>query len=223
MKEKEPDNFQASTKLLYWGFMISFLGSLPPGIITIAAIQISARKGMDAGFGYAIGSMLAEIIIVRLALTGINKIVRNGKLLRLLEWLTAVMLITFSAYCFNNIGMNKQFPLVIPEIMLSAFFTGAVLSILSPMHIPFWVGWGTVLMKKGILKPKAIHYNTFIAGVGLGTLAGFVIYIFGGNYLVESFQSNQFWINIVVGMLLLLIAFFHIRRMILVPVNEIKL
>src|SRR5690348_12826256 len=87
-------------KIFFWGMLVSFLGSLPPGTMNIAATQITAQQGPKAGFMYAIGSMLAEVTVVRLALAGMKRIIRQHRLFYFLEWLTAILLFTMAIACF---------------------------------------------------------------------------------------------------------------------------
>ena len=67
------------------------------------------------------------------------------------------------------------------------------------MQIPFWFGWSTVLFTKKILKPDNAHYNFYIVGIGLGTLMGNCVFIFGGKYIVEKLNANQNILNWVIG------------------------
>src|SRR5687767_8354768 len=97
-------------RIFYWGMLISFLGSLPPGIINIAAIQISGKQGAGAAMIYAGGSMLAEILVVRIALAGMSWLTRNQKFFRILEWMTAGMLLFFSVTCFIAANALRGFP-----------------------------------------------------------------------------------------------------------------
>jgi len=207
-----------SIGIFYWGSLISFLGSLPPGIINIAAIQISGRQGNGAAMIYATGSMLAEVVIIRIALSGMNRITRSQKFFHILEWMTAGLLIIFSAACFIAANQIHEFPVILPELLLPPFLAGVLLSAINPLHIPFWLGWSTLLMNKGILTPRPKQYNLYIAGIGAGTLSGFFVFIFGGQYLLKAFQSNQYLINCIIGVALFVAAFFHIRKMIFVPV-----
>jgi hypothetical protein len=59
---------------------------------------------------------------------------------------------------------------VILSSTLHRFWLGLFMSALSPMQIPFWFGWSTVLLTKKILQPVQSHYNSYIAGIGVGTL-----------------------------------------------------
>jgi hypothetical protein len=48
---------------------------------------------------------------------------------------------------------------------LHPFLTGIFLSATNSLHIPSWLGWGTVLHNKKIMLPYSNHYNWYIAGI----------------------------------------------------------
>jgi threonine/homoserine/homoserine lactone efflux protein len=207
-----------SFQIFYWGMMISFLGSLPPGVTNIAGTEISSSKGTGEALLYIMGFMVAEAIMVRITLSGMNWLTRSKRFFHLLEWATAGMLVVFSIACFFASNSAQQSAIGLPGFMLSSFMTGVIISLINPMHIPFWLGWSTFLLNKGILTPDSKKYNVYIAGIATGTLAGFVIFIFGGQYLLKVFQSNQYLINCVIGFAFFITALLHIRKMIFVPV-----
>jgi threonine/homoserine/homoserine lactone efflux protein len=65
-------NIQQLFKVAFAGLGISFLGSLPLGTMNIAATHISIQQGTGAGLVYATGSMLVEVIVVRIALVAMD-------------------------------------------------------------------------------------------------------------------------------------------------------
>jgi hypothetical protein len=73
------------------------------------------------------------------------------------------------------------------------------MSAISPAQIPFWFGWSTALFTKKILLPRNDHYNTYIAGIGLGTFLGNAVFIFGGQLIVTRLNANQGIISWVIG------------------------
>ena len=206
-----------SGKIFFWGMIISFLGSLPPGIMNIAATQISGTQGKGAAMVYAVGSMLAEVFIVRIALSGMSWFLRRQKFFRVMEWMTATLLVIFSIACFVAANSMQELPVILPELILPPFITGVIISAVNPLHIPFWLGWSTVLMNKGVLAPGTKRYNIYVTGIGVGTIAGFMVFIFGGQYLLKGFQSNQYLVNVAIGIILFIVAFVHIRKIVLVP------
>ena len=207
-----------SFQIFYWGLAISFLGSLPPGIMNIIGSQIVSSRGEAEGLLYVTGFMLAEIIVVRIALLAMKWLVRSRKLFHLLEWMTAGMLITFSVICFIAANSMNQTSVLSPNLVLPSFILGVTISLVNPVHIPFWLGWSTVLMNKGILTSGRRQYNLYIAGIGIGTIAGFFVYVLAEQWLLMAFQSNQYLIDAFIGFVFFIIAFVHIRKMIFVPV-----
>ena len=73
------------------------------------------------------------------------------------------------------------------------------MSALNPVQIPFWFGWSTVLFTKKILLPRNNHYNIYIAGIGIGTFVGNLLFIFGGQLIADRIQNNQHVLNWIIG------------------------
>ena len=57
--------------------LMSFLGSLPLGVINLNAFQITVSSGAGAAFLFALGALLPELIYVRILLAYQFKIHRN--------------------------------------------------------------------------------------------------------------------------------------------------
>jgi uncharacterized membrane protein len=70
---------------------------------------------------------------------------------------------------------------------------------INPVQIPFWFGWSTVLFSKEVLEPVNAQYNYYIVGIGLGTLAGNCVFIFGGKWMVSRIANSQQYLNWVIG------------------------
>ena len=208
-------------RVLIAGFVISFLGSLPLGTMNIAATHISASEGINAGWKYAIGSMLIEIIIVRIALTAMGWLLQKQRIFWFLELFTTGLIVAMAIGSFVAAYKMNGFSNSLPKAFsLHPFLTGVLLSISNPLHIPFWMGWSTVLLNKKILIPLAIYYHHYIAGIAAGTMLGFAVFIYGGNYMVSRTIQHQELLNTAIGTVLLVTALLHIRKMTAIPVSE---
>lgn len=205
-------------KIALWGLLISFLGSLPLGTMNIAATHISIEKGVSAGLIYAIGSMLAEVIIVRIALVSMGWLTGHQKVFRLLEYFTTGLLLVLSIGSFIAAYKMTGFTNVVPLMSVNPFLEGVILSVTNPLHIPFWLGWSSVLKTKGILESKPQQYNWFVTGIGVGTILGFMVFIFGGNYFVIQLTNHQSWVNSIIGIALLVTALVQLKKIVTVPV-----
>ena len=165
-------------RIFITGLFISFLGSLPLGSLNIAAMQISITDGVSPAILFSLGSLLAEVIYVRLSLIAMDWIRKQQKLFRILEWVTLGIVVALAISSFYAAAHPTVKKNVILSSTLNRFWLGLVMSAVNPMQIPFWFGWSTVLFTKKVLLPKASHYNFYIVGIGLCTLLGNCVFIF---------------------------------------------
>jgi len=187
------------TKVFFWGMMVSFLGSLPLGTLNVAAMQISVQENVHNAIYFSVGSLLTEMIYVRISLVGINWVRKQKVLFRWMEWITVLIVLALATGSFIAANHAHQAKNVMLDNNLNRFLLGMFLSAISPMQIPFWFGWSTVLFSKNILQPKNAFYNLYILGIGLGTLLGNCVFIFGGKYIVQKLNANQSMLNWVIG------------------------
>ncbi len=200
-------------KIFFTGMLVSFIGSLPLGTLNIAAMQISVSDGITAAMLFSAGSLLVEIIYVRLSLVAMDWIRKQEKILKALEWVTLLIVVALAAssfYAALHPKVEKNFVLDSP---LPKFVLGLMMSAVNPVQIPFWFGWSTVLFSKKILLPRKDHYNTYIAGIGIGTFMGNCIFIFGGLLIAKKINDNQHILNWVIGGIFTLTAIIQIWKM----------
>ena len=212
-------NFVKMPKFLnifFWGMGISFLGSLPLGTLNVAAMQIGIQEGINEAIWFAIGSLLVEMIYVRLSLVGIDWVRKQGKLMKIMEWVTLAIIVALAIGSFiaaakgggnaKNILLNNH---------IQRFFLGMFMCAINPVQISFWFGWSTVLLTKKILEPIKSQYNIYIVGIGLGTLLGNMVFIFGGKWMVQRIANSQQYLNWAIGGIFTLTAIIQLVKMLL--------
>lgn len=187
-------------RIFFTGLFISFLGTLPLGTLNVAAMQISVSDGIRPALYFSLGALLVEMVYVRMSLVAMDWVRKQKKLFRWLEWFTLLIVVALAVTTFlaaaNPSGSGKN---VILSSTIHRFWLGVSMSAVNPMQIPFWFGWSTVLFTKKVLMPQANHYNSYIVGIGLGTLIGNCIFIFGGHLMVDRLNANQHVVNWVIG------------------------
>jgi threonine/homoserine/homoserine lactone efflux protein len=186
-------------KIFFWGLMVSFLGSLPLGTLNVAAMQISVQENIRNAIFFSLGSLSVEMIYVRVSLVGINWVRKQKKIFRWMEWIALAIVVAMAIGSFVAAMQPHQAKNVMLNNNINRFLLGVMLSAISPMQIPFWFGWSTVLFTKNILLPKNSYYNIYIVGIGLGTLLGNCVFIFGGKWIVEKLNGNQSLMNWIIG------------------------
>ncbi|MFN8291686.1 MAG: LysE family transporter [Chitinophagaceae bacterium] len=199
-------------KIFFTGMLVSFLGSLPLGTLNIAAMQISITDGVVAAMMFSLGSLLVEMVYVRVSLVAMDWIRKQERVMKALEWITLLIVVALaisSFYAALHPSVKKN---VVLSSSLPKFVLGFVMSALNPVQIPFWFGWSTVLFTKKVLLPRDDHYNTYIAGIGIGTFIGNCIFIFGGLLIANKISNNQDILNWVIGGIFAVTALLQIWR-----------
>lgn len=202
-------------KIFFWGMIISFLGSLPLGTLNVAAMQISVQENIRNAIYFSLGSLLVEMIYVRISLVGINWIRKQKKLFRWMEWIALAIVIALAIGSFIAAMQPHHAKNVMLNNNINRFLLGILLSAISPMQIPFWFGWSTFLFTKNILLPKNSHYNFYIVGIGLGTLFGNFVFIFGGKWIVQRLNANQSLMNWIIGGIFAITAIIFLIKILL--------
>ncbi|MBK7883105.1 MAG: LysE family transporter [Chitinophagaceae bacterium] len=203
-------------RIFLWGLLISFLGSLPLGTLNVAAMQIGITEGFTNALLFSFGSLLVEMIYVRISLVGISWIQKQVRLMKIMEWITLgiiVILAIGSFYSAMQSSGSEQHKNFWDNISINRFLLGMFMCAINPVQIPFWFGWSTVLFTKKVLEPKNNHYNIYIIGIGIGTLLGNGIFIFGGNWLIQHISNSQQYFNWVIGGIFTLTALIQLIKM----------
>ncbi|MEO9032376.1 MAG: LysE family transporter, partial [Ginsengibacter sp.] len=95
-------------KIFAWGFLISFLGTLPLSNLNVTAMQISLQESIRNAMSFSIGTLIAEMILVRITLMGIDWVSKQKKLFRLFEWITFFIIAAFAIGSFIAAGKSQE-------------------------------------------------------------------------------------------------------------------
>ena len=200
-------------KVFFTGMLISFLGSLPLGSLNVAAMQVAVEENVRNAVKFALGVALVEIIYVRVSLKGMDWVVANQRLFHILEWATVVLFLVLAVSSFltarktttakKNILLNNK---------MNRFWLGFTMSAINPVQIPFWFLWSTYLLSNKILLPSQSQFNVYTAGIGIGTLMGFAVFIYGGRWMVQKLNAGKRAINLFVAVVFLVSAFIQLYR-----------
>ena len=201
-------------KIILWGFLISFIGTLPLGTLNIAAMQISISDGVSPAIWFAGGALTAEMVYVRISLVAMDWVRKREKLLKALEWLTLLIVTALAASSFWAAFHPSEEKNIILSNSMHRGLLGLMMSALNPVQIPFWFGWSAVLFTKKILVPGFWNYNNYMLGIGAGTFTGNCVFIFGGRLLVDNLNTSQHVLNIVIGFVFLATAIIQFIRII---------
>lgn len=201
--------------IFFKGWLVSFLGQLPLGTMSITSTQIAVQESFRNAWKYSLGVALVEIIYLRLTLTGVDWILQHSILFIILGWTTVVLFLVLGFISFvAAFKQRAEKKAVLLENNISRFLLGLSMSALNPAQIPFWFIWSSYLLNNGSLQPDAFSFNIFTIGCGTGTIAGLAFYMYGGNWLIKRMNAGTRILNIIMGCVFIIAALAQLYRMI---------
>src|SRR5664279_3039148 len=118
----------ALAKVFFWGMFISLLGTLPLSTLNVAAMQISLQEGIGNAMYFSVGTLLTEMIYVRISLIGINWVRKQKKLFKWMEWITVAIVVAFAAGSFYAASQEHLAGNVMLNNNINRFLLGMFMS-----------------------------------------------------------------------------------------------
>ena len=201
--------------IFFWGWLVSFLGQLPLGTMSITATQIAVQENFTNAWKYAIGVAIVEIFYLRLTLSGVDWMMQHKLVFEILGWLTVVVFLILGSISFiTAYKQQKEKKALLLNNKIDRFFLGLSMSALNPAQIPFWFIWSSYLIDNGVLHSNFTEFNFFTIGCGTGTISGLAFYMYGGNWLITKMKTSNKTLNIVMGVIFIIAALVQLYRMI---------
>ncbi|HZY79045.1 MAG TPA: hypothetical protein VFE50_05940 [Cyclobacteriaceae bacterium] len=198
----------SKVKILVWGFVISFLGSLPPGTTNVIMMQLSATKGYTIAGWFAVGCMVAEVVCVYVCVKVMDRISQSRLFIKSLEWVSLLVIVWLVISSFSSV---KEVP--IPKNMPPVIF-GFLLMAINPVQIPFWVGWTTILIESKRLPVDGKDNALYILGIAVGSIAASLLFILGGRGIAAWIDGQESLFQWTFGIALVLIAMVQVVKII---------
>jgi threonine/homoserine/homoserine lactone efflux protein len=196
------------------GMILSFLGQLPLGTLSLTATQICIQENFRNAWKYSLGVAVVEMIYLRLILSGMQWILLFPSLFHIFNGITAVLFLILGIGSLMAAQKQKNDKkALILNYPMDRFLLGAGLSALNPAQIPFWFIWSAYFLNAGWLKPGLISFHFFTIGSGLGTLGGLAAYMYGGYWLVTKLKTGSRTLNTVTGIVFIIAAGVQLYRL----------
>jgi threonine/homoserine/homoserine lactone efflux protein len=192
---------------LFLGVILSFLGQLPLGTMSLTATQIAVQENFRNAWKYSVGVAVIEIVYLRLVLSGMQWIISHQLVFAIFNWVTVVFFTVLGVVSFITAQkQEKGEKALLLNNRLDRFLLGMSMSALNPAQIPFWFIWTGYFINLGWLEPGFTEFNYFTLGSGFGTVGGLVVYIYGGNWLVTKMKTSNRTLNKIIGIIFIIAA-----------------
>jgi threonine/homoserine/homoserine lactone efflux protein len=199
---------------IFLGFLLSFLGQLPVGTMSITATQIAVQEHFSNAWKYSIGVALIEVVYLRMVLSGVDWIMQHRIFFFVLGWLTVLVFILLGVLSFMAASRQQgDKKALLLNNNLNRFWLGISMSTLNPAQIPFWFIWTSYFLDIKLLTPGFAAFNLFTLGAGLGTLSGLSVYMYGGKKIINRMKTSNKTLNKIMGVIFVIAALAQLYRM----------
>jgi threonine/homoserine/homoserine lactone efflux protein len=196
----------------FFGFFLSFLGSITPSMLNMTALKISLENGKEQLNKYAIGVSLVVIPQAYTAIFLIKHIVENPSILEILEKIGIVIVIFLSYYFYRESKKSKIKIETTAVKKENAFLAGITLSVLNIFSIPFFCGSVATLDVFKLFSFNVTTVSFFVLGSVIGTF--YILYLYGKFAKIIQKKTGELTkdINLVLFILTGLVAVFTIIK-----------
>jgi threonine/homoserine/homoserine lactone efflux protein len=178
------------------GIVISFMGALPLGTLNITALHLSATQGWWSALQFSAAAVFIEMLAAAACIWGAQRLPEMGAWKRYLTPVAVVVLLLLAAQQFWSAPAASH---SIPVLYGIPWVLGLTMSAVNPMQFPFWMGWTTTLTAAGKLTPGRGQYTWYIAGIAVGSMLSFVLFIWLGRVGAARFQAFEQALSWVAG------------------------
>ena len=196
------------------GWLVSFLGQLPLGTMSITTTQIAVEENYNNAWKYALGVALIEIVYLQLVLLGTNWITQHQLFYKIFGWAAALIFLVFAILSVVSAIKNKQGEkALLLKNNLNRFLLGASMSSVNIAQIPFWFIWSTYVIDLGGMRRTFLDYTFFTVGCSLGTISGLALYMYGGKALIARAKNGNQKLNYIIAIIFIIATIVQVYRM----------
>lgn len=191
---------------------LSFIGSLPFGMINMTVAHTAIRKGLHFALFTAAGAALVELVQVFVALKFTWLFNENAGVERIFQIIATVVFFIGGIYFFFFAKSKPTVSDTESQSRRSDFFKGMFISSLNLMVIPYWIFYATLLTTNDLLVKDNLHVVVFSSGTMCGTFSLLVCYALLGAKILSKSEQVTRWVNKFIGLLLFGFGVFQIYK-----------
>lgn len=192
----------AGMNLLFAGIILSLIGSLPPGLISLSVAYTALERSLTAALVLAFGAAFAEFFQAWVAVLLTDWFLSNPAASAIFEVAAMVVFIILGCYLIYW-AQPPQKPKAPDSGTLPVFFLkGIVISAFNLLAIPYWFTYcGWLRMEGWWGEDTTTNTLLFALGVTLGTCLALALYAWLGTLMIRKAAQFARHANRFIGLL----------------------
>ena len=186
-------------------FAFSFIGTIPPGTLSISIIQLGLTNRIAAAWRMALTAAIIEYPYAWVAVEFEDFITKSVDLTHNFHLVSATALTLLGVLNLWSASRPSKFT---QRFEGSGFRKGVILSLLNPLAIPFWLAMTAYLKTYGWIDlSNKLETHAYLTGVSAGTLVLFMLLAYLARTVVAYFRTSTF-LKRMPGVLLILLGLY---------------
>lgn len=189
--------------ILAAGFILSLMGSIPPGLISLTVSQTSIQRGLAAAWAVAAGAAFAEFFQACIAVVFADWFLSHPVAERGFQWAAMPVFFVLGIHLlfFAKAPALKK-TIVLPSLS-NQFRKGVLISVFNLLAVPYWFVYCGWLRVEGYWKEGTVYTLIFATGVSLGTFVALGLYAWLGQAILKRSSEVAVYANRVIGLIFL--------------------
>jgi threonine/homoserine/homoserine lactone efflux protein len=188
-----------------WGWLCSFLGTIPFGTINVSITEAAIKRGVRVGLFMGMGASLVEFFQSYVALAFFNILTTNPKVER------TIIITCIPIFLVIGIFYLTKKSKVMPKPTTRAanaigMAKGIMLSLFNLLAVPYYVFLGGYLASSNYINLRPEFIAAFSSGVVAGSFMIFVLYAKLGQYIRNKSERLSRYASKIVGAIFIVIA-----------------
>lgn len=183
------------------GVVLSLLGSLPPGLISLTVAQAAITKDIKAAMALAFGAAFAEFFQALAAVAFSDWFLQNPSAEHLFQIASTPIFILLGTY-FLFFATNQPSPPHNPSAqkLWGYFGKGVAVSSFNLLAVPYWFVYCGWLKIEGWWQDGWGAALVFALGITLGTTLALSLYAWLGQLALLRSEKAALWANRFIGL-----------------------
>ena len=194
-------------------FLISYIGSIPPGTVNVSVMQLSILKKHRAALFFSLAASLVEFAYAGVTVQFHLFLNTHPEVANYFRIITAVALIGLGLWNIFSISTSGSIKVDTKLTGRHGFARGLILGFLNPMTIPFWLAMTTYLENDGLVELTNLGYWMYLVGLSSGTFC-LLLTVDAMGKRFTKIADNKLLVHKLPGFLLFVLGTYYLAKLV---------
>lgn len=195
-------------------FLVSYVGSIPPGTVNVSVMQLSILKKHRAAIFFALAASAVEFLYAGITVQFHIYLNTHEVIADYFRIITSLALIGLGIWNLRAKSSSSSIKVDARVTGRYGFLRGLILGFLNPMTIPFWLAITTYLENDGLVELAEYGFWSYLIGLASGTFC-LLLTVNALGKRFSKISDNQFLVHKVPGFILLALGFYFLLKLVL--------